>query len=75
VSIAKKLLLCLSAGPRGVSHGVKTDRSFLRKIRLRKANCIGRILRRNRLLKHFVERKVEGRSEVKEYEEEDVSSY
>ena len=55
--------------------GVKKDRSFLHTIKGRKANRIGHILRRNRLLKHFVERKVEGRIEVKEDEEEDVSSY
>jgi len=70
VSIAKKLLPFLSAGPRGVSHGVKTDRGFLHTIKRKKANCIGR----NVLLKHFVEIKVEGRIEVKEDEEEGVSS-
>ena len=75
VSIAKKLLLFLSAGPRGVSQWVKTDRSFLHTIKRRKTNCIDHILRRNLLLEHFVERKVEGRIEVKEGDEEDVSSY
>jgi len=75
VSIAKKLLLFLSAGSRGVPHGVKTDTSFPHTIKRRKANCICHILRRTHLLKHFVDYKVEGRIDVKEDEEEDVSSY
>jgi hypothetical protein len=75
VSIAKKLLLFLSTGPRGAPHGVKTDTSFPHTIKRRNANCICHILRRNRLLNHFVERNVEGRIDVKEDEEEDVSSY
>jgi hypothetical protein len=40
-----------------------------------KAKWIGHILRRNRLLEHDIERKIEVRMEVTGNEEEDVSSY
>jgi hypothetical protein len=43
-----------------ILYGVK-DRNILRTIRRRKANLIGHILRRNRLLKHVIEGKIEGR--------------
>jgi hypothetical protein len=43
-------------------------------IKRRKANWIGHILRRNCLLKHVIEGKLEGRKEVTEDEEEHVSS-
>jgi hypothetical protein len=46
-----------------VLQGVREDRNMLQKIR-RKANCIGHILRRNCLLKHVIEGKTEGLTEV-----------
>ena len=45
-------------------HAVKEEGNILRTIKGRKVNRIGDILRRNCLLKHFIERKVEGRIEV-----------
>jgi hypothetical protein len=47
-----------------VLHRVKKERNILHKIKRRKANWIGHILRRNCLLKHVVEGKIEGRIEV-----------
>jgi hypothetical protein len=47
-------------------------RDILYTIQRRKAILIGHILRRNCLLKHIIEGKIEGRIEDKE---EDVSSY
>jgi hypothetical protein len=47
-----------------VLHGVKDERSILHTIKIRKANWIGYILRRNCLLKHIIERKIEERIEV-----------
>ena len=47
-----------------ILHRVKEERNNLRTIKRRKANCIGHILGRNCLLKHFTERKVEGGIEV-----------
>jgi hypothetical protein len=41
----------------------------------RKANWISHILRRNCLLKHIIEGKIEGRVEWREGEEKEVSSY
>jgi hypothetical protein len=38
--------------------------NILHKIKIRKANWIGHILRRNYLLKHIIEGKIEGRIEV-----------
>jgi hypothetical protein len=43
-----------------VLHRVKGERSILRTVKRRKANWIGHILRRNCLLKHVTEAKVEG---------------
>jgi hypothetical protein len=43
---------------------VKEERSILNTIKRRKANWIGHILRRNCLLKHVIERKIEERIEV-----------
>jgi hypothetical protein len=40
---------------------VKEERNILRTIKRRKANWIGHILRRNCLLKHVIEGKLEGR--------------
>jgi hypothetical protein len=42
-------------------HRVKEDRNILRTIKRRKANWIGHILRRNCLVKHVIEGKIEGR--------------
>jgi hypothetical protein len=43
---------------------VSDQRNILHEIRKRKANCIGHILRRNCLLKHVVEGKIQGQIEV-----------
>jgi hypothetical protein len=49
---------------RGISeevlHRVKEDRNILHTIKRRKANWIGHILHRNRLLKHITEGTIEG---------------
>jgi hypothetical protein len=47
-----------------VLHRVKEERNILHTIKRRKANWIGRILRRNCLLKHVIEGKLEGRIEM-----------
>jgi hypothetical protein len=47
-----------------VLHRVKEEREILHTIKRRKANCIGHILRRTRLLKHVIEGKIEGRIDV-----------
>jgi hypothetical protein len=47
-----------------VLHRVKEERNILRTIKRRKANRIGHILRRNCLLKHVIEGKLEGRIEM-----------
>jgi ppGpp synthetase/RelA/SpoT-type nucleotidyltranferase len=44
-----------------VLHRVKEERNILHKIKRRKANWIGHILRRNCLLKDVIEGKLEGR--------------
>jgi hypothetical protein len=46
-------------------HRVKEEINILLKIKRRKANWIGHILRRKCLLKHVIEGKLEGRIEVK----------
>ena len=43
---------------------VKEERKILHKLERRKANWIGHILRRNGLIKHVMEGKMEGRLEV-----------
>jgi hypothetical protein len=43
---------------------VKEDRNILLSIKRRKTNWIGHILRRNCLLKHVIEGKLEGRIEM-----------
>jgi hypothetical protein len=48
-----------------VLHRVKEERNILHTIKRRKANWIGHILRRNCLLKHVIERMLEGRIEMK----------
>jgi hypothetical protein len=47
-----------------VLHRVKEERNILHTIKRRKANCIGHILRRNCLLKHVIEGKLEERIEM-----------
>jgi hypothetical protein len=47
-----------------VLHRVKEERNILHKIKIIKANWIGHILRRNCLLKHVIEGKLEGRIEM-----------
>jgi hypothetical protein len=47
-----------------VLHRVKEERNILHTIKRRKANWIGHILRRNCLLKHAIEGKLEGRIEM-----------
>jgi hypothetical protein len=47
-----------------VLHRVKEERSIVHTIKRRKANWIGHILRRNCLLKHVNEGKIEGTIEV-----------
>jgi hypothetical protein len=47
-----------------VLHRVKEVRNIVHTIKRRKANWIGHILRRNCLLKHVIEGKVEGRIEM-----------
>ena len=48
-----------------VLHRVKEERNILHTIRRRKANWFSHSLRRNCLLKHVTEGKIEERSEVK----------
>jgi hypothetical protein len=47
-----------------VLHTVKEEWNILHTVKRRKANWIGHILRRNCLLKHVTEGKIEGRIEV-----------
>jgi hypothetical protein len=47
-----------------VLHTVKEERNILHTIKRRKANWIGHILRRNCLLRHVIEGKLEGRIEM-----------
>jgi hypothetical protein len=47
-----------------VLHRVKDDRNILNTIKRRKANWIGHILHRNCLLKHIIEGKLEGRTQM-----------
>ena len=45
-------------------HGVKEERDILHTIKRRKDDWIGHILRRNCLLKHVIEGKIDGRINV-----------
>jgi hypothetical protein len=47
-----------------VLHRVKEERNIVHTIKRRKANWIGHILRRNCLMKHVIEGKLEGRIEM-----------
>ena len=49
---------------KGVLSSAKSDRSILHTVKRRKANWIGHILRRNCLLEHVTEGKIQGRIEV-----------
>jgi hypothetical protein len=49
-----------------VLQTVKEERNILRTLKRRRANWIGHIWRRNCLLKHVIEGKIEGRIEVTE---------
>ena len=46
-------------------HRVKEERNIVHTVNRRKANWIGHILRRNCLLLHVIEGKIEGRIEMK----------
>jgi len=48
-----------------VLQGVKEERNIVHKIKRRNAKCIGQILRRNCLLRHVIEGKIKGRTEVR----------
>jgi hypothetical protein len=56
-----KISLTDRVGNEEVLQRIKEDRSILHRIKRRKANWIGNILWRNRLLKRFIEGKIEGR--------------
>ena len=56
-----------------VLQRVKEERNILQTIKRRKANSIGHILRRNCLLKHIIEGKMDERIEMAE-DEDDVRS-
>jgi len=59
-----------------VLHGVKEILvNILHTRKRRKTNWIFHILRRKCLLKHVTEGKIEGKIDVREYEEKDVSNY
>jgi hypothetical protein len=47
-----------------VLHRAKEERNIVHTIKRRKAKWIGHILRRNCLLKHVIEEKLEGRIEM-----------
>jgi hypothetical protein len=47
-----------------VLHRVQVERNIIQKLKRRKAAWIGHILRKNCLLKHVFEGKIEGRIEV-----------
>jgi hypothetical protein len=47
-----------------VLQGVKGDRNIVHKIKRRNAKCIGQILGRNCFLRHVIEGKIKGRTEV-----------
>jgi len=57
-----------------VLHRVRY-RKTLHTIKRKRANWICHILRKNCLLKHVIEGKIEGRMEMVEDEEENVSNY
>jgi hypothetical protein len=58
-----------------VLSSVKENRNVLHKIKIKMVNWIGHIFRRNCLIKHVTEGKIQGTMELIEDEEEVVSSY
>jgi len=56
-------------------HRVRVERNILHAIKTRTGDWIGPILHWNFLLKHILERKIEGRIDVTEDEEGVVSKY
>jgi hypothetical protein len=58
-----------------VLRRINEERNVLYTIKRGKEKWIGHIFRRNCLLKHFIEGMIEGKREVGEGEEEDLSSY
>ena len=54
---------------------VMDERNVLQAVKRRKANLIGHILRRNCLIRHFIEGEIEGRIKLQDDEEKEVSSY
>jgi hypothetical protein len=56
-------------------HRVQEKKNILHTIKRRKVNWIGHILRRNCLLKQFIEGKIQERIVGREGVEEDVSNY
>jgi hypothetical protein len=58
-----------------VLNTVKVERNILHTIKVKMANWIGHILRRNCLLKQVIEGKLEETIEMMEEEKEGVSSY
>ena len=62
----EKIILTDRVRNEEVLHRVKEKRNILHTVMRRKANWIGHILRRNCLLKHSIEGKIEGGIEVTE---------
>jgi hypothetical protein len=58
-----------------VLHGVMEQSNILHTTKRRKTNWLGHIVRRNCLLKHVIEGKIEGKIEVTRRGGEEVSSY
>jgi hypothetical protein len=60
----EKIVWTDRVGNEEVLYGGKGEREKLQVVKRKKANWIGRILRRKCLIKHVVEGKIEGRREV-----------
>jgi hypothetical protein len=58
-----------------VLHRVKEEMNIVHTIKRRKANSIGHILRRNCLLKHVIEGKLEGKENILEIERGSTRSH
>jgi hypothetical protein len=61
--------------PEMKKYYIGLEQESLLTVKRRKDNWIGHILRRNCFLKQVIEGKIEGRMEMTEDEEEDVSNY
>ena len=48
-----------------VLQGAKEERNIVHTIKRRNAKCIGQILRRNCLLRHVIEGRIKGKTEVR----------